>query len=96
MLTPGPHVSFSTACVGSVKRSCSEWVPVDMFCRISMLLEFVFFNLVIGMCPMNAIACLAGGGGREGEGGVCLGGGGGCLFFKKSLKNMKILNLLLF
>lgn len=34
--------SFSTACVGPVKLSCSEWVPVDMFCRISMLLELVF------------------------------------------------------
>lgn len=33
---------FSSACVGPVKLSCSEWVPVDMFCRISMLLEFVF------------------------------------------------------
>lgn len=86
MLTPGPHVSFSTACVGSVKRSCSEWVPVDMFCRISMLLEFVFFNLVIGMCPMNAIACLAGGGGREGGKGrvVCVWGGEeGACFLRK-------------
>lgn len=33
---------FSSACVGPVKLSCSEWVSVDMFCRISMLLEFVF------------------------------------------------------
>ena len=43
-----------------------------------MLLEFVFcFDLVIGMCPMNAIACLA-----VGWGGV----GGVCLFCKRKKK----------
>lgn len=77
---------FSTACIGSVKWSCSEWVPVDMFCRISMLLEFVFLTSHWHV-PYECYSLPS----RE----------WGVLFFKKSIKkntrdNLTFLTMLLF
>lgn len=58
--------------------------------NLCFILVYFFPHLVIGMCPMNAIACLAGGGG--GVGGV----GDACFVsFVRKFKNRKILSSLL-
>lgn len=60
-----------------------KWVPVCSV--VSQCYLNLCFYLVIGMCPMNAIACLAEGG----WGRVCLFPFLFFLFFKENVKNME-------